>query len=114
MPSSNAAPAPTHSLNPGLNVDQQQPLKSIASHVSASEEGVARDEGFASRRADMLTAGKDLVEKAASQQKVSEIQNRGARMTSKATELSQGSAASTSIPCKRLPNKALSPHRLAK
>ena len=98
VPSSGATPAPTHGLNPGLNVDQEQPLKSSALHVSASEEGVDKDEGFVSRRADMLTAGKDLVEKTAIQQKVSEIQNKGARMTSKATELSQGSAASTSTP----------------
>ena len=98
VPSSGATPAPTHSLNPGLNVDQKQHLKSSSSHVSASEEGADKDEGFVSRRADMLTAGKDLVEKKASQQEVSEIQNKGARMMSKATELSQGSVASTSAP----------------
>ena len=98
VPSSNAAPAPTHGLNPVLKVDQEQPLKSSVSHVSASEEGADKDEGFVSRRADMLTAGKDLVEKTASQQKFSEIQNKGARMMSKATELSQGSVASTSAP----------------
>ena len=102
VPSSGATPAPTHGLNPGLNVDQEQPLKSSALHVSASEEGVDKDEGFVSRRADMLTAGKDLVEKTASQQKFSEIQNKGARMMSKATELSQGSAASTSAPVQAL------------
>ena len=96
--SSVATPAPTHSLNPGLNVDQKQPLKSSSSHVSASEEGADKDEGFVSRRADMLTAGKDLVEKKARQQEVSKIQNKGARMMSKATELSQGSVASTSAP----------------
>ncbi|MEK9850427.1 MAG: flagellar hook-length control protein FliK, partial [Candidatus Puniceispirillum sp.] len=102
VPSSNAAPAPTHGLNPVLKVDQEQPLKSSVSHVSASEEGADKEEGFVSRRADMLTAGKDLVEKTASQQKFSEIQNKGARMMSKATELSQGSAASTSAPVQAL------------
>ena len=101
-PSFNAAPAPTHSLNPGLDVNQQQPLKSIASHVSTSAESADKDEGFVHRRADMLTAGKDLIEKTASQLKVSEIQNKGARMMSKATELSQGSAASTSAPVQAL------------
>ena len=98
VPSSNAAPAPTHGLNPVLKVDQEQPLKSSVLHVSASEEGADKDEGFVSRRADMLTAGKDLVEKKARQQEVSEIQNKGARMMSKATDLSQGSVASTSAP----------------
>ncbi|MDC2981619.1 flagellar hook-length control protein FliK [SAR116 cluster bacterium] len=93
---SGTTPAQIHGLNPGLNVDQEQPLKSSASHVSASEEGADKDEGFVSRRADMLTAGKDLVEKTAIQQKFSEIQNKGARMMSNATELSKGSAASTS------------------
>ena len=98
VPSSTAAPAPTHGLNSVLNVDQEQPLKSSVSHVSASEEGADKDEGFVSRRADRLTAGKGLVEKTESQQKALEIQNKGSRMMSKATELSQGSAASTSAP----------------
>ena len=102
VPSSNAAPAPTHSLNPDLNFDQQQPLKSSASYVSTSDDGADKDEAFVSRRADMLTVGKDLVEKTASQQKFSETHNKGARMMSKATELSQGSAASTSAPMQAL------------
>ena len=60
VPSSNAAPAPTHSLNPDLNFDQQQPTKSSASYVSTSDEGADKDEGFVSRRADMLTVWQGL------------------------------------------------------
>ena len=71
-------------------------MKSGLPKRSASEEGADKDEGFVSRRADMVTAGKDMGEKTAGQQKAAEIQTKGARMMSKANDLLQGSAASAS------------------
>ena len=94
MASSGATPASTHGLNPELDVDQKRLVKSSATHVPASEEGADKDEGFVLRRADMLTAAKDLVEKTSIQQKVPDIQTKRTRMMSKATDLAKGSAAS--------------------
>ena len=71
-------------------------MKSGLPKRSASEEGADKDDGFVSRRADMVTAGKDMGEKTAGQQKAAEIQIKGARMMSKANDLLQGSAASAS------------------
>ncbi len=85
-----------HGLNRDLHAVSQQPLKSGLPQPSASEDGADKDEGFVSRRADMVIAGKDIGEKTTSQQKAAEIQSKGARVMSKANDLSQGSATSAS------------------
>ena len=104
IPNSGVIPASTHGPthgavhgpNPDLHAESEQLLKSVLPQRSASEEDAEKDEGFVSRRADMVIAGKDNGEKTAGQQKVAEIQSKGARVMSKANDLSQGSAASAS------------------
>ncbi len=104
VPNSGAIPVPNHGPthgvvpgpNPYLHVEPEQLVKPDPPQRSASEEGAEKDEEFVSRRADVVTAGKDNGEKAARQQKVAEIQSKGARVISKANDLSQGSAASAS------------------
>ncbi len=104
VPNSGAIPVPNHGPthgvvpgpNPYLHVEPEQLVKPDPPQRSASEEGADKDEGFVSRRVDVVTAGKDNGEKAARQQKVAEIQSKGARVMSKANDLSQGSAASAS------------------
>ena len=104
IPNSGVIPASTHGPthgavhgpNPDLHAESEQLLKSVLPQRSASEEDAEKDEGFVSRRTDMVIAGKDNGEKTAGQQKVAEIQSKGARVMSKANDLSQGSAASAS------------------
>ena len=104
IPNSGVIPASTHGPthgavhgpNPDLHAESEQLLKSVLPKRSTSEEDANKDEGFVSRRADMVIAGKDNGEKTAGQQKVAEIQSKGARVMSKANDLSQGSAASAS------------------
>ncbi len=102
---------PTHGVVPGpnpyLHVEPEQLVKPDPPQRSASEEGAYKDEGFVSRRADVVTAGKDNGEKAARQQKVAEIQSKGARVMSKANDLSQGSAASTSASIQALAQRTV-------
>ena len=115
VPNSGAIPVPnygpTHGVVPGpnpyLHVEPEQLVKPDPPHRSASEEGAYKDEGFVSRRADLVTAGKDNGEKAARQQKVAEIQSKGARVRSKANDLSQGSAASTSASIQALAQRTV-------
>ena len=71
-------------------------MKSGLPKRSTSEKGADKDDGFISRRAGIVIAGKDMGEKTAGQQKAAEIQTKGARMMSKANDLLQGSAASAS------------------
>ena len=104
VPTSGTMPAPAHSPphgavqgpNPDLHAEPEQLVKLGLPKRSTSEERAEKDGGFVSRRADMVTAGKDMGEKTASQQMAAEIQTKGARMMSKATDLLQGSAASAS------------------
>ena len=71
-------------------------MKSGLPRAADSEDAAGKDEGSVPRRANMVTADREMGEKRADHQKAAEIQSNGARMMSRATEVSQGSAASTS------------------
>ncbi|MGC6453876.1 MAG: flagellar hook-length control protein FliK [Candidatus Puniceispirillaceae bacterium] len=95
-PSQGPAHSAVHGPNPDLHPEPEQLVKSGLPKRSTSEKGADKDDGFISRRAGKVTAGKDMNEKMAIQQKAAEIQAKGARMMSKANDLLQGSAASAS------------------
>ena len=86
----------SHGPYNNLDAEPEQLVRSGLPHATDSKDAAGKDEGFVSRRADVMMAGKDIVETTEARQKTAEIQTKGARMMSKPAEISQGSAASTS------------------
>ena len=88
--------SPAHGPYSDLHAEPEQVVKSSLPRAADSENAAGKDDGFVPRRANMVTADREKGEKMADHQKAAEIQSNGARMVSRATEVSQGSAASTS------------------
>ena len=97
-PNPGATPTSTHGSIPNPHAELQQFVKSGLLQQATSEKGANEDAGLVSRRVDMVKASNDKDATTANQQRTAEFQTKGVRITSKASNLLQGSATSTSAP----------------
>ena len=105
-PNLGATPTSTHGSIPNPYAELQQFVKSGLRQQATSEKGANEDAGLVSRRVDIVTASNDKDETTANQQRAAEFQTKGVRITSKASNLLQGSATSTSAPVQALAQHA--------
>ena len=105
-PNPGATPTSTHGSIPNPHAELKQFLKPGLLQEATSEKGANDDAGLVSRRVDMVTASKDKDETTANQQRAVEFQTKDVRITSKASNLLQGSATSTSAPVQALAQHA--------